>query len=476
VITLTKVNDAYLRVDGEPSQLMELRDSYKFFVPGHKFMPAFRRGSWDGTISLYNQRTRQIYAGLHDSIVEFCQSREYDYQSVNFDQPTEYSEQDLDQLIETLNLPYEVRPYQKQYVLESIVNKRRTLISPTASGKSLIIYLIFRAINAKTLIVVPDTGLIHQMASDVATYGYKPHVHKIFAGQIKDTDDQLTVTTWQSIHQQPEKWFDQFGVIFVDECHQAKADKLQLIMSKATKTKYRYGLTGTLDGIPVHKLVIEGLFGPAIQFTSTAELIENKHLSEFDIRCVVLNYSDDTKKQLRGLNYQQEVDWIIANKKRNLFITKLVNSLDGNTLVLFRFIEKHGDSLIKLVKENTNRPVFYVHGKVKGEIRNQIREIVNQHDDAIIVASYQTFSTGINIPTLKNIVFASPWKARVKILQSIGRVLRKSHSKTKARLIDISDNLSAGKKKNYTLLHFLERVKIYNSEKFPYTVFNHNLE
>jgi superfamily II DNA or RNA helicase len=205
-------------------------------------------------------------------------------------------------------------------------------------------------------------------------------------------------------------------------------------------------------------------------------LIENKHLSEFDIRCVVLNYSDDTKKQLRGLNYQQEVDWIIANKKRNLFITKLVNSLDGNTLVLFRFIEKHGDSLIKLVKENTNRPVFYVHGKVKGEIRNQIREIVNQHDDAIIVASYQTFSTGINIPTLKNIVFASPWKARVKILQSIGRVLRKSHSKTKARLIDISDNLSAGKKKNYTLLHFLERVKIYNSEKFPYTVFNHNLE
>lgn len=476
MITISKHNESFVKISGEQHELMELKDFYKFFVPGYRFMPAYRRGTWDGTIALFNAKTRQIYAGLTDSILEFCRTRDYQYALSGFDLPTPFGNADLDLLIDQLDLPYEVRDYQRQYVIDAVTNHRRTLLSPTGSGKSLIIYLIYRALNKKTLLIVPDVGLVHQMAADITSYRYTGKIHKIYAEQIKDSDAQLTVTTWQSVYKQPEQWFDQFDVIFVDECHQAKANNLQLIMSKATKCKYRYGLTGTLDGTAVHRLVIEGLFGPVIQYTSTAQLIEQEHLSAFDIKCIVLNYSDETKKAVKKLTYQQEIDWIISNEKRNKFICKLTTSLEGNTLLLFRYIEKHGDQLISMIKKMTNRPVFYVNGKVKGEVRNQIRQIVDQYDNAIIVASIQTFAVGINIPSLKNIIFGSPWKARIKILQAIGRVLRKSHVKDKARLLDIADNLSASRRKNYTLNHFLERVKIYNSEKFPYTVFNHNLE
>jgi superfamily II DNA or RNA helicase len=151
-------------------------------------------------------------------------------------------------------------------------------------------------------------------------------------------------------------------------------------------------------------------------------------------------------------------------------IAKLACSTKGNTLVLFQFVEKHGKPLFERIKTaaGDTRKVFYVSGETEGEVREDIRQITEEEDNAIIVASYGTFSTGINIRSLRNIIFASPSKSRIRVLQSIGRQLRKSERKDKARLYDIADDLHWKSKKNHTLKHFIERVKIYNEESFDY--------
>jgi superfamily II DNA or RNA helicase len=239
--------------------------------------------------------------------------------------------------------------------------------------------------------------------------------------------------------------------------------------------KYRFGFTGTLDGTQTHKLVLEGLFGPVRQVTTTSELIEQKHLSNFLIKAIILKYPDDIRQQLRNADYQAEIDFLVRNEARNRFIKNLTLSLEGNTLLLFQFVEKHGKILHELLKDQ-GKPVFFVHGGVDGEDRENIRRIVEKEQNAIIVASSGTFSTGVNIRNLHNVIFGSPSKSKIRNLQSIGRVLRKSDSKDSAVLYDIADDLTWKSRKNYTLLHFMARVAIYNEEKFEYKIYPVNLK
>jgi superfamily II DNA or RNA helicase len=244
-------------------------------------------------------------------------------------------------------------------------------------------------------------------------------------------------------------------------------------MNNLSKCKYRFGFTGTLDGSQTSAMVLTGLFGKLKKVITTSELIENKFLADFKIKCLVLQYPDEIKKLVKDFDYQNELDYIVTHKKRNDFIIKLSQSLEGNTLLLFQFVEKHGKVLFDSLKD-LDRPVYYIHGGIDGSERNEVRNQVESDNNAIIVASVGAFSTGINIKNLKNIIFASPSKSRIRTLQSIGRVLRKSETKTDAILFDIADNLSWKKKKNYTIIHFLERLKIYQQENFPYKI--HNVE
>ena len=179
---------------------------------------------------------------------------------------------------------------------------------------------------------------------------------------------------------------------------------------------------------------------------------------------------------LSKANYQDELDYLVRSDARNRFIKNLALSLEGNTLLLFQFVEKHGHVLHEMIKRETNRPVYYVHGGVDGDEREDIRKIVETQTDTIIVASSGTFSTGINIRNLHNIIFGSPSKSKIRNLQSIGRGLRKSDSKSIATLYDIADDLTHGNRKNYTILHFVERMKIYNEEQFEYKIYPVNLK
>ena len=238
----------------------------------------------------------------------------------------------------------------------------------------------------------------------------------------------------------PKKWFSRFKVVIGDEAHLFKAKSLTSIMSKLVECPWRFGFTGTLDGTVTHKLVLEGLFGPVEKVTSTSELIKQDHLSKFKINIITLKYTDQSKLLMRRAKYQDEIDFIVRNQARNRFIRNLCTSLEGNTLALFNFVDKHGKVLYDMLKDE-KRSVFFVHGGVKGQERDDIRQIVENENNAIIVASYGTFSTGVNIRNLHNIVFASPSKSRVRNLQSIGRGLRTASGKSEARLFDLVDDL-----------------------------------
>jgi len=265
-------------------------------------------------------------------------------------------------------------------------------------------------------------------------------------------------------------------LVIIDEAHGAKAKSLKDIMEKMVGCDRRFGFTGTLDGTDTHLLVLTGLFGGVLKVATTTELIDANHLSPFEIKAILLRHSDINSKLLKKTTYQDEVDFLVSNGDRNRFIKNLALSLEGNTLVLFRLVEKHGKKLYDEIRSAVDRKVFFVHGGVEAEERENIRRIIETEPNAIIVGSYGVLSTGINILALHNIIFASPYKSRIKVLQSIGRGLRKTTSKDLCTLYDIADSLEYKNHKNHTLKHFIERVKIYNQEKFNYKLYSVQLK
>ena len=371
-----------------------------------------------------------------------------------------------------------VRDYQIQAVHHALSRNRCLLVSPTASGKSLIIYTLVRyyhMMGLKTLILVPTTSLVEQMYSDFQDYGWSSgtYCQRVYQGHDRKVTKDVVISTWQSIYKMPKKYFEDFGCVIGDEAHFFKAKSLTGIMTKLHQCKYRFGLTGTLDGTQTHQLVLEGLFGPVDTVVTTKELIDKKTLANLKIKCILLKHPNIRER----MTYAEELQYLVGNEKRNNFINDLLLHLNGNTLCLFQLVEKHGKILHKemssLVKD---RKVFFVYGGVDSLERERIREIVENEKDAIIIASFGTFSTGINIRNLHNIVFASPSKSKIRVLQSIGRGLRRSSTKMGILIFDIADDISYKERRNFTLSHFTERINIYNEQQFNYEISKVNLK
>lgn len=481
-LCLKKLNESYIKVICERDVAQELSQYFTFKVPGYQFTPEFKSKVWDGNIRLFNLRTYTIYAGLLEYIKKFCKDRSYELEiDDDLSLTDNFSVVEAESMIQKLKIPHEVRDYQLDSFVHGIRDRRMLLLSPTASGKSLIIYLwvcYFQYVRRykRGLLIVPTISLVSQMFSDFKSYGYNSdkHCHMIYQGQDKnDPTKFLYISTWQSIYKMPSDYFEQFDFVIGDEAHSFKAKSLTTILSACVNSKHRLGCTGTLDGTQTHKLVLEGLFGPVRRFTTTSELMQNKHLSQMNIKCLILKYPKEIAKLASKWDYQTEIQYLISNDYRNKFITNLSLSLQGNTLILFNLVQKHGKKLFQMIKEKAgNRKVFFVFGGTDVEVRESIRSIVETEKDAIICASYGVFSTGVNIRNLHNVIFASPSKSRIRNLQSIGRVLRTSENKTEATLYDIADDLKYGKRDNHTLKHFISRVTIYDQEKFNYKFYN----
>lgn len=476
-LELNNINESYVQVTCSEDLAKELKEYFTFSVPGAQFSPKYKAKLWNGKISLFD-RHYKIYRGLAQHIIDWAAEQKYQLKHDLTDDS--FSVAEAMTFIASLNLKIQPRDYQIKAFIRAIRKRRRLFLSPTSSGKSLIIYLILRYLHEKTtkrtLVIVPTTSLVGQLANDFIDYGFDSdrYVHRICEGETKVTDKPIIISTWQAIYKMPKKWFEQFDCVVGDEAHLFKAKSLSYIVSSCVNARHRFGLTGTLDDTEVHKLVLEGLFGPLHRVATTDELIQAGHVAKFRIKALLLKYGALEANKVRRLSYSEEMEFLCGHEGRNRFIRNLALSLENNTLVLFQYVEKHGHVLYEMImKGNTDptRKIFYVYGKTDSDTREEIRKIVEKETNAIIIASYGTFSTGVNIKNLHNVIFASPSKSKIKVLQSIGRTLRLSTGKEQATLFDIADDLRTKTNENYTFKHFLTRLKIYNDEKFKFKIY-----
>ena len=473
-VVIKKKNEVFLQIECEPHVAHELSDNFTFDVPGAKFMPQYRSKYWDGKIRLFNIQKNEIYVGLLDKVTSFCKKHDYEWEFVDtkfyglpYEENDKISDEGVKDYVTSIS-KHKPRKYQIEGISDALKKNRRLIISPTGSGKSLMIYAITRyhvEHQRRVLIIVPTTSLVEQMYKDFIEYGWDvdEYCHRIYAGKDLLSKKNVIISTWQSIYKLPKTWF-KYDVVIGDEAHQFKSKSLVSIMTKLYDTKYRYGFTGTLDGTQTHKWVLEGLFGPSYKIINTSDLQEAGFLARLNIKILLLKH-DPKAFDL----YEDEVQYLIGHEKRNKFIKNLALDLKGNTLILYSRVATHGQILYDLINTN-ERPVFFVHGGVDATEREEVRELTERENNAIIIASYGTFSTGINIKRLHNIIFASPSKSRIRTLQSIGRVLRKGMGKVNATLYDVADDTKKGSKQNYTLNHLIERIKYYNEEKFNYEI------
>lgn len=492
-IKVKKVNEVYASVTSEASVEKELEGFFKFRPEGFQFNPRYRNKMWDGFVKLYSSNTGRIYGGLVPYVEKFASERGYQVRKSYNNDKLNITQTQVSRLIEKLRPEYggvelQQREYQISSIYHCLKHKRATLLSATGSGKSFIIYCVMMILGAltkneknnKVLLVVPTIGLVSQMYDDFKEYSgsidwdVEENCHMVTGGVEKETDKRITITTWQSIYKQPRKYFEQFGILICDECHQyRKAQNLQAISEKCVNAEYRYGTTGTLDDPKIHRLTIEGLFGPIFVGSKTKELIDQNYLSDIRIEALVIRYDDAQKQLWKGLKYQDEVKQIVTNEKRMRLIARLATTRKNNTLVLYNLVKDHGVPLYEQIQQeikekNLDKQVYIINGQTPADERERVRKLAEAHSNVIIVASYGTYSTGVNIKNLHHVILAAPSKSEIRVLQTIGRGLRLHDDKEYLKLYDFCDDIRTGKKKNYLYSHFLERIKFYDKEGFQY--------
>ena len=311
MIKIEKFNETYLKIYCDDGIAQELYDYFSFEVPGARFHPLYKSKMWDGKLRLFSMFTQELYVGLKSYLEHFAEVNNYSIDESNYVKAYDHvTYNQVKEFCDGLNLgargePLAIREYQIDAIYQAINDGRRLLLSPTGSGKSLILYCLMRwhlRHGRKQLILVPTTSLVEQLHADFKDYsclnGFKvtESCHKIYAGHDKTADFPIVISTWQSIYQLPKKFFENFQCIYGDEAHLFKAKSLTSILHKCVNTPYRVGTTGTLDGTKTHKLVLEGLFGPVYKVTTTKKLMDNDQLTELKIFCLVLDHSDEDKK------------------------------------------------------------------------------------------------------------------------------------------------------------------------------------
>lgn len=474
-VIFRKIDDVYSELVADSDIITEINENFTFFVPGYRYMKAFIYGDWDGKIRLINSQN-MIYTGLLDKVARLCYERGYAFKLKGFEY-TSYTDEDMEDFIDKLNLPENRRPRDYQIkALNYCVNANRALIlSPTGSGKSLISYLITEFYKTDTLIIVPRIGLVEQLYSDFESYGMRmSDVRKIRKAVDKSIKSRVVISTWQSLYRLPKSWFSRFKLIIGDEAHGFKANSLTNIMHMCTDAPYKFGVTGTLDDTKCHVNILQGLFGGIYTTATTRELIDAKFLADLEIYCIKFSYPQDECSLVNNsdnkVDFASEKNYIIDHKRRNKYIVKLALELKNNTLILF-WAQRHGKALYNKIKEiNPDKQVYLLYGKNPVEEREEVRRLMEQSKDCIVVASTGVFSVGTNVVAVDNIILAQPSKAKINILQSIGRGLRRSSEKTKMVLYDLADDFSYDGKLNYTMVHFLERLKLYKEQKFSYKI------
>ncbi|MEM4261311.1 MAG: DEAD/DEAH box helicase family protein [Candidatus Woesearchaeota archaeon] len=505
-IELEKVNEVFVRTSKITiEQQLELREAFSAKAKDFWFDPRVRAGTWDGTLRFYNMQTNCFAIGLMPYFINFCKKHNYKYK-FNFDVSDlrcDIADDDIKQLYQKIfKNSFKPREYQDFAIKKALRNKRGIIEHPTASGKSIIIYSLIRFMLAtsdrKVLLVVPNINLVEQMFSDFKDYGWnscESYCSLIYGtSKRKDWNNQLIISTWQSIYKKDISHFKDFGMVIIDETHGAKASSLKTILEKCVNADFRIGLTGSLQdknekNEKADFLTISGYLGPVIAKENTQDLIDQGFLSNIIIANLLLKYPDEFIEltKFESYNYMQEIEIIQSYNKRNKVLDFILNNIDKshNVLILCHEIEDHLKVVEDYISKNFKDWNFNViYGQVNANKREIIRREMIQKGGNILLASYGTVSTGVNIPRLHHIIFFSSFRSKIKVLQSIGRGLRKHESKEKLILWDIVDDLTyktyhAGKEvlhKNYVYIHWLQRLKYYKFQNFKFITKQIDLE
>ena len=475
MIDIRKYNASFIKITGDFDDKIEISDFFTENAPKFWFSPKYKMGIWDGKIRFFNKATGLLPFGLIGKLM-VCLQR-YDIQASispqlkkeiqNFENIPKFEELAFKGVDHNV---YEKRDYQINGALEALKHKRGVLEHATGAGKTLTIFLIINYLlnlqklsNIKIVIVVPTKGLIKQFYSDFVDYGMNPDLMGVYYGDVKDCSKTITIGTWQSLHKN-KKFLRSVTCFFGDEAHGDKAVVVKELTENCVKADLRIGCTGSLPDEPCDRVTIEGVFGPVIDTIKSTKLIhEDKVLSEILIKHIQLFYPKKITSYLRGKDYKTEKKILQAYPKRKHIVKKIIEKNAKGENMLLLFDEKaFGKSYLEFLRlEFPDKIFYYVDGDIDVDTREEIRLKANEQSDVIILASLGTFSTGINLPKIHYIIFLWAGKSSIRVKQSIGRGLRKHHTKGKLILYDIADQLKYSKK------HAIERLKIYMREQFP---------
>lgn len=479
-VYLEKIDEVWCRLHAPIDITTEISAFLTFEVPNAAFIKNRIGNKWDGKIRLLKRPGNKTYIGLTNLIKKYCEERSYEFKT-NCLFKTDWAEKSkeiFEQFLKEVQIKIgrkqaALRDYQEEIIKIGIENTRATFLSATSSGKSVCIYALARFYetdlkpNEKILIIVPTINLVEQLVENFKEYSfgtewdYSKNIFKIYHGQ-KSNNGHIIISTWQSLYNKPKEYFQNIKVVICDEVHTAKANKIAKLFEKMTNAQFRYGFTGTLDDVPLNRFTICGLFGDVFNIINTSKLIESKQASDLKIIATEINYK---QKPNFFKDYQKEIEYLCFNETRNKFICNIASSLKGKTLILVARI-KHGELLEKMLKEQLpEREVYFVYGKTPGDVREEIRQQVENSVNSIIVANVQLFAAGIDIKSLSNVILAHPTKSKIRLLQSIGRILRLHPTKKIAKFFDLGDNLRSGGLNNFAYSQFLQRLKLYMKEK-----------
>lgn len=486
-IIARKVNEVFLKLQTTKSIEMDLYGHFAEFAENYIFHPKVKMGFWDGRIRHYDKVNSLLPTGLLPKLSKYCKLNqielEYDFDvSEMFNEITDEELYDFyDEVIPKDSELYP-RDYQHNTILKALTNKRGICRLATSAGKSFIQYLICRKLlkeDRKILFIVPNVSLVEQMYSDFISYGYSEidsTVCKLHGQVKKDTinfNKPILLTTWQSLQGKKPSFFERYDSLICDETHLAAAQILNNISKYCVNCDIRIGLTGTMPANKATAQTIIGMLGPIVYDVTTKELIDRGFASDVEINNVLLKY-DNSFKVAR--TYDEEMNFISSYKPRQKILNKIVDASGKgtNTLILVHKID-HLEETYKYLYENygTKYSVYKIYGEIKATDRETIRKKMESSGDVLLVATYSTLSTGWSVKRLHNIVFYSSYKSKIKILQSIGRGLRKHESKESMILWDVVDDLryQHGTKlvDNYIFKHFKARKTYYEEQGFKFT-------
>lgn len=459
---------------------------YKYEIPGARYQPSVRLGRWDGKVPFFNLGGT-TYINLLPEIIQYLDDHGYD---IELEDTREYrttfefaevNENSYGHIKWPKGHPkagesMELRDYQPEIINRFFANPQCVQEVATGAGKTVITAALADGVShyGRSIVIVPNKSLVTQTETDFVNMELDVGV---YFGDRKEYNRTHTICTWQSLNnllKQTEEgdaditigeFLEGVVAVIVDEVHQAKADALKKLLSGPfAHVPIRWGLTGTIPKEDYAQQSIFCMLGPVVGQLSASELQEAGHLAQCHVNIVQLIDHAEYK------DYQSELKYLVTNKERLAYIARLIDKIKegGNTLILVdrvetgKLLQIELSTLWSLLKDKPD--AVFVSGATKASERKEHYDEVAEATGKIIIATYGVAAVGINIPRIFNLILIEPGKSFVRVIQSIGRGIRKAEDKDFVQIWDITSTCKFAKR------HLTKRKQFYKEANYPHDV------